>query len=128
MKQVLLKVTSVELNVNGQMVKNIIPSTQFIKDAMNTPAPNSGGFDVSEMQKRLRILNEVEKVAKEHFDFSDADLKKEGGLDEILKREAVLELEDADMKNLHEIFSSAKFGIICSEIPELAERIANTQK
>lgn len=124
MKSILLKVVS--LDIRG--TKTIIPSTQFIKDAVNTPAPNSGGFDVSEMQKRLRILNAVEKVDKENFDFKEEDIKKQGALDEILKKEAILELEDEDMKNLNDIFSTAKFAIVCKEIPDLADRIAKTQK
>lgn len=118
---------SVKLIVTKEKVRGIntlIPSTNFIRDAVNQPAAQSGGFNVEEMQKRIRILNAVEKVEKEFFTFKD------GGLDEeevqgILSIEATLELEDADMKNLNEIMKSARFAIVCQHVIDLIDRISN---
>lgn len=117
MKSVLLVITKED--VRG--VATLVTSTQFIKDAVNTPAPQSGGFNIEEMQKRIRILNAVDAIDKKEFKFEGTF--KEDELEEILKKEALLELEDADMKNLGEIMKSARFGIVSQHIIDLNERI-----
>ena len=107
MKSIELKVA--KENIGGR--ETFLTTYDLLKSAINNPT--QGGFNVDEMIKRLRLLNEVDKH-KELFDIKPEDFK-----DEMLDKKATLELEDADYTKLKELFKEMKWGVVSKTIVDL---------
>jgi hypothetical protein len=108
---------SIKLKIKKEKVANremFFSFYELIKIAVNnTP---QGGYSIDEMQKRLRILNELE-THKELFDIEESKFE-----DSMLVREAELNLEDSDFIKLKELVKDCKWGILAQSIIELNEQ------
>ena len=107
MKSIELKVA--KENIGGR--DTFLTTYDLLKSAINNPT--QGGFNVDEMIKRLRLLNEVDKH-KDLFEITDGKFD-----DAILERKATLELEDADFAKLKELFKEMKWGVVSKTIIEI---------
>jgi hypothetical protein len=107
MKSIELKVA--KENIGGR--DTFLTTYDLLKSAINNPT--QGGFNVDEMIKRLRLLNEVDKY-KSTFEIEEGKLD-----DTLLERKATLELEDADFTKLKELFKEMKWGVVSKTIIEI---------
>jgi hypothetical protein len=107
MKSIELKVA--KENISGR--DTFLTTYDLLKSAINNPT--QGGFNVDEMIKRLRLLNEVDKH-KDLFEITDGKFD-----DAMLERKATLELEDADFTKLKELFKEMKWGVVSKTIIEI---------
>lgn len=107
MKSVKLKVSKEE--IGGRLT--FMTTYDLLKSAVNNP--EQGGFNVDEMMKRLRILQEIEKY-KEKFSIKEADFT-----DDKLLLEDTLLLEDSDFDKLKELFNATKWGVVSKFIVDL---------
>ena len=110
MKSIELKVAKELLPSKEGMQQTFLTTYDLLKSAINNPT--QGGFNVDEMIKRLRLLNEVDKH-KDLFEITDKFD------DEMLERKATLELEDADFAKLKELFKEMKWGVVSKTIIEI---------
>ena len=107
MKSIELKVA--KENIGGR--DTFLTTYDLLKSAINSSTKE--GFNVDEMTKRLRLLNEVDKH-KDLFEITD------GMFDvAMLERKATLELEDADYTKLKELFKEMKWGVVSKTIIEI---------
>ena len=111
MKSIELKVAKELLPSKEGMQQTLLTTYELLKSAINNPT--QGGFNVDEMIKRLRLLNEVDKH-KDLFEITDGKFD-----DAILERKATLELEDADFAKLKELFKEMKWGVVSKTIIEI---------
>ena len=111
MKSIELKVAKELLPSKEGMQQTLLTTYDLLKSAINNPT--QGGFNVDEMIKRLRLLNEVDKH-KDLFEITDGKFD-----DAILERKATLELEDADFAKLKELFKEMKWGVVSKTIIEI---------
>ena len=111
MKSIELKVAKELLPSKEGMQQTLLTTYDLLKSAINNPT--QGGFNVDEMIKRLRLLNEVDKH-KDLFEITDGKFD-----DAILERKATLELEDADYTKLKELFKEMKWGVVSKTIIEI---------
>ena len=107
MKSIELKVA--KENIGGR--DTFLTTYDLLKSAINNPT--QGGFNVDEMIKRLRLLNEVDKH-KDLFEITDGKFD-----DAMLEKKATLELEDADFTKLKELFKEMKWGVVSKTIIEI---------
>ena len=107
MKSIELKVA--KENIGGR--DTFLTTYDLLKSAINNPT--QGGFNVDEMIKRLRLLNEVDKH-KDLFEITEGKFD-----DAMLERKATLELEDADFTKLKELFKEMKWGVVSKTIIEI---------
>ena len=107
MKSIELKVA--KENISGR--DTFLTTYDLLKSAINNPT--QGGFNVDEMTKRLRLLNEVDKH-KSTFEIEEGKFD-----DSLLERKAILELEDADYTKLKELFKEMKWGVVSKTIIEI---------
>jgi hypothetical protein len=107
MKSIELKVA--KENISGR--DTFLTTYDLLKSAINNPT--QGGFNVDEMIKRLRLLNEVDKH-KDLFEITEGKFD-----DAMLERKATLELEDADFSKLKELFKEMKWGVVSKTIIEI---------
>ena len=107
MKSIELKVA--KENISGR--DTFLTTYDLLKSAINNPT--QGGFNVDEMIKRLRLLNEVDKH-KDLFEITEGKFD-----DAMLERKATLELEDADFTKLKELFKEMKWGVVSKAIIEI---------
>ena len=107
MKSIELKVA--KENIGGR--DTFLTTYDLLKSAINNPT--QGGFNVDEMIKRLRLLNELDKH-KDLFEITDGKFD-----DAMLERKATLELEDADYTKLKELFKEMKWGVVSKTIIEI---------
>jgi hypothetical protein len=107
MKSIELKVA--KENISGR--DTFLTTYDLLKSAINNPT--QGGFNVDEMIKRLRLLNEVDKH-KDLFEITEGKFD-----DAMLERKATLELEDADFTKLKELFKEMKWGVVSKTIIEI---------
>ena len=111
MKSIELKVAKELLPSKEGMQQTFLTTYDLLKSAINNPT--QGGFNVDEMIKRLRLLNEVDKH-KDLFEITDGKFD-----DAMLERKATLELEDADFAKLKELFKEMKWGVVSKTIIEI---------
>jgi hypothetical protein len=111
MKKIELKVSKEE--INGQ--KMVFTTYDLLVVAINKPV--EGGFNVEEMRKRIRLLNELDKH-KDLFKGTEK-IKPEDSVEKFPK--ANFELEDADYDNLKELVHGTKWGLVSRTILELCE-------
>ena len=111
MKSIELKVAKELLPSKEGMQQTLLTTYDLLKSAINNPT--QGGFNVDEMIKRLRLLNEVDKH-KDLFEITDGKFD-----DAMLERKATLELEDADYTKLKELFKEMKWGVVSKTIIEI---------
>jgi len=107
MKSIELKVA--KENISGR--DTFLTTYDLLKSAINSPTKE--GFNVDEMTKRLRLLNEVDKH-KAMFEIEEGKFD-----DSLLQRKATLELEDADYTKLKELFKEMKWGVVSKTIIEI---------
>jgi transcriptional regulator len=107
MKSIELKVA--KENIGGR--DTFLTTYDLLKSAINSSTKE--GFNVDEMTKRLRLLNEVDKH-KDLFEITDGKFD-----DAMLERKATLELEDADYTKLKELFKEMKWGVVSKTIIEI---------
>ena len=107
MKSIELKVA--KENIGGR--ETFLTTYDLLKSAINNPT--QGGFNVDEMIKRLRLLNEVDKH-KSTFEIEEGKFD-----DSMLSKKAKLELEDADYTKLKELFKEMKWGVVSKTIVDL---------
>ena len=107
MKSIELKVA--KENIGGR--DTFLTTYDLLKSAINNPT--QGGFNVDEMTKRLRLLNEVDK-RKDLFEITDGKFD-----DAMLEIKATIELEDADFTKLKELFKEMKWGVVSKTIIEI---------
>lgn len=107
MKSIELKVA--KENIGGR--DTFLTTYDLLKSAINSTTKE--GFNVDEMTKRLRLLNEVDKH-KDLFEITDGKFD-----DVMLERKATLELEDADYTKLKELFKEMKWGVVSKTIIEI---------
>lgn len=107
MKTIELKTTKEMVVVGGKHESEIeISVSDLIKTACNNPV--KGGFTASDMVNRVRIL-----------DFLEAANKKTIETPLVVSTEpvvGVLELEDADYKNLAAMVAETKWAVVSKEI------------
>jgi len=99
MKSIELKVA--KENIGGR--DTFLTTYDLLKSAINSPTKE--GFNVDEMTKRLRLLNEVDKH-KSTFEIEEGKFD-----DSLLERKATLELE--------ELFKEMKWGVVSKTIIEI---------
>lgn len=111
MKTITLKVYKEE--INGR--QTFLTTYDLLKSVINQP--NREGFNIDEMQTRLRLLGIIDKH-KAVFEIKEGEFK-----DEMLDLEVELEMEDADFKKMSELFKEMKWGIISSAIIDVNNRL-----
>lgn len=100
-------------SINGQQL--FFSEYELLKMAINF-RPKEQGFDVDEMMKRLRILGELDKQAKE-LDIKDGDF-----VDSMLELKATLNLEDADYDKLKSLVKVCQWGVVSQTIIDLYQK------
>lgn len=110
MKSITLKITKEKIGEKEMFFS----SYELLKMAINTTPQQ--GFNVDEMQKRLRLLAELDKH-KNDFHIEEKDFN-----DSLLERTAELELEDSDYAKLKELIKDSKWGVISQSIVELCNQ------
>jgi hypothetical protein len=113
-------VKSVQLKVSKEEISGratFMTTYDLLKSAINNP--EQGGFNVDEMMKRLRILEELEKH-KEKFSIKEGEFT-----DDKLALEEKLELEDSDFDKLKELFGQVKWGVVSRFIIDLHNELKN---
>ena len=86
----------------------------LLKIAINF-RPKESGFDVDEMMKRLRLINALEKQAKQEMDVETIT-------DAHLERKMTVEFEDADYEKMKSLVKSCQWGIVAQAIINLYEK------
>jgi hypothetical protein len=107
---------TIKLKIKKEKVANremFFSFYELLKIAINNTPQQ--GYSVEEMQKRLRILKELETY-KEQFDIEEGKFN-----DSMLDREAELKLEDSDFDKLKELVKECKWGVLAQSIIELSE-------
>ncbi len=103
MKTVSLKkveeVVIITIKEATQPAKIEIATTDLLKIAINSPV--QGGYSVSEMLQRIKLLDTVEKAEKENA--------------------TEVQFEDADYQTLGALVKSTKWGIISRTIVEFVQ-------
>jgi hypothetical protein len=100
-------------NIGGQNM--FFSDYELLKMAINF-RPKEQGFDVDEMMKRLRIMGELEKQAK------DLDIKDGEFVDSMLELKATLDLEDADYDKLKSLVKVCQWGVVSQTIIDLYQK------
>ena len=113
MKSIKLKVAKED--IGGR--PTFMTTYDLLKSAINNP--EQGGFNVDEMMKRLRILEELEKH-KEKFSIKEGEFT-----DDKLQLEDTLQLEDSDFDKLKDLFGQVKWGIVSRFIIDLHNELKN---
>ena len=113
MKSIKLKVAKED--IGGR--PTFMTTYDLLKSAINNP--EQGGFNVDEMMKRLRILEELEKH-KEKFSIKEGEFT-----DDKLQLEDTLQLEDSDFEKLKDLFGQVKWGIVSRFIIDLHNELKN---
>lgn len=109
---------SIELKVGKENIggrETFLTTHDLLTSAINNPI--QGGFNVDEMMKRLRLLEQVDKH-KKLFDIKPEDFN-----DSMLQRTATLELEDSDYAKLKELFKEMKWNVVSKFIIELSQQL-----
>lgn len=103
MKSIILKrveeVVMATIKETTQSAKVEIATIDLLKIAINTPV--QGGYSVSEMSQRIRLLDAVEKAEKE--------------------KATEIQFEDKDYEYLSILVKSTKWGIISRTIVEFVQ-------
>lgn len=116
MKTVKLKIGKEE-PIDGQI--QILTTYGLLKGAINYVTPNSGGLNVEEMMKRLKLLGEVEKH-KETFNLA-IRMDDKIAIENTLKIEAEMQLEDADYEHLKLLVKNCQWSVISQFIVDLVK-------
>lgn len=111
MKSIDLKVGKEE--INGR--QTILTTYDLLRISIN--GSEQGGFNVDEMQKRLRVLEALDKF-KEIFSFKESDNE-----EIYLNASETLNLEDSDFQKLKELFNQTKWSVVSKFIVDLYKEI-----
>lgn len=99
MKTVQLKTVSERLNINNQIIETEIKYTDLMKLAINSPV--QGGYSVSEMSQRIRLMDTIEKAEKTAV--------------------TEIQFEDTDYAVLAKLMKDAKWSVISKAIVEFVQ-------
>jgi hypothetical protein len=97
--------------INGQ--NTFFSTVGLLKITINN-TPKESGIDVSEMAKRIRLLEILNQYPE--YDVSEAEFN-----ESMLNMSKTIDIEDSDFIKLKELFSEVKWKIVSRFIIKLSE-------